>query len=107
MIACSLATAHILIHADVGRPVTKVRAQQQVTETKPCIPLPSGALAVPERADALAGMQMADCVSPSPAEKPSVGGPALWLYRVDVGMYFRQRKEQSYARFVNVSIMLT
>jgi hypothetical protein len=79
MIACSFATAHISIHAGIGQPVTKARAHQQVIETKPCIALPSGAHVMPERVNALAGMQMADCVSPTPADKPSERGPAFRL----------------------------
>lgn len=79
MIACSVATAHFLIHAGIDQPVTKVRAQQQVIETKPRVTLPSVPHVVPESVDALARMQMPDSIGPTPAEEPSERGPAFRL----------------------------
>jgi hypothetical protein len=68
MIAGSFAAAHVPVHPGIDEPVMDIGAQQQVIEAKSCITLPSRTLVVPEGVDALAGMEMADRVRPTPAE---------------------------------------
>ena len=81
MIACTFPAANVAVTSGRFKTVRQGRAQQQVIEAQSGIALPAVTHVVPERIDALAGMQRAQGVGPALLDQARILGAALRLHQ--------------------------